>query len=53
MNGLEAAIERREWEAAALYVVLGVTRAAGRLPEGTAADLLALLSAPTRRRGGR
>ena len=45
MTGLQAAIVRRDWELAALYLLLGVTRAAARLPEGTAADLLALLEA--------
>ncbi len=53
-RNLTLAIEERRWEAAALYLVLGVSRAAVRLtPEGIDA-LLALLerapSAKARRR---
>ncbi len=50
MTGLQAAVMRRDWEVAALYLLLGVTRAAARLPEGTAADLLALLEIEVRQR---
>lgn len=45
MTGLSVAIRRKDWELAALYLLLGVARAAARLPEGAAADLLALLAA--------
>jgi hypothetical protein len=51
MRGIEAAIREREWEVAALYLVLGVIRVAARLPPGSAADLLDLL-ATERRDGG-
>jgi hypothetical protein len=52
MTGLQAAIARRDWEPAALYLTLAVMRAAARLPAGTAADLLALLEAGGQQRGG-
>src|SRR5262245_53088371 len=42
---LTGAIERREWELAALLLMLGLSRVLARLPAGTAADLLALLEA--------
>lgn len=51
MHALAKAIERRDWEVAALYLVLGVARAARRLPQGTADDLLMAL-AEARRGGG-
>jgi hypothetical protein len=44
MHALAGALERGDWEAAALYLVLGVARAARRLPRGTADDLLAVLA---------
>jgi hypothetical protein len=50
MAALASAIERRDWDAAALYLVLGVARAARWLPQGTANDLLAALAEA--RRGG-
>jgi hypothetical protein len=51
MQALAGAMERKDWELAALYLVLGVARAARQLPRGTAEDLLAVLAA-TRQRGG-
>ena len=51
MYALTTAIERRDWEVAALYLVLGVARVARRLPQGTANDLLMAL-ADARRGGG-
>jgi hypothetical protein len=51
MHALAGALERRDWDVAALYLVLGVTRAARRLPRGTAEDLIAVL-ADTRAGGG-
>ena len=45
MTGLQAAVRRRDWELAALYLVLGVVRSAARLPQGAAGDLLTLLEA--------
>ena len=37
------AIERRQWELAALLLMLGLSRVLARLPRGTADDLLAEL----------
>lgn len=47
------AIEQRRWQAVALYLALGVSRAATRLPPDTIDALLALLERPlgTQRRG--
>ena len=45
MTGLSSAVARRDWETAALYLLLGFLQTAGRLPRGTAADLIAQLSA--------
>jgi len=51
---LALAIEQHRWEAAALYLALGVTRAATRLPPDSIDALLALLESPARpRRRGR
>ncbi len=53
---LTLAIESHRWEAAALCLALGVTRAAARLPPETIDALLELLekppAPPLRRRGG-
>ena len=43
MGGLTAAVRRRDWDLAALYLLLSAVRVAARLPHGTAADLLAAL----------
>jgi hypothetical protein len=51
MYALTTAIERRDWDVAALFLVLGVARAARLLPQGTASDLLMAL-AEARRGGG-
>jgi hypothetical protein len=43
MTTLTEAIERKDWELAALLLLLGLSRALARLPRGTADDLLAEL----------
>ena len=40
---LTEAIEQRNWELAALLLLLGLSRVLARLPQGTAEDLLAEL----------
>ena len=42
---LAQAIERREWEVAALLLIVAASRVLARLPQGSTADLLALLEA--------
>jgi hypothetical protein len=44
MTGLEAAIAQKRWEAAWLYLMLGVTEAASKLPPETLSALLDLLA---------
>jgi hypothetical protein len=48
MNALEAAIRRGDWERAALYLLLGLQRAANRLPPETLDALLTLLADESR-----
>jgi hypothetical protein len=43
MTTLVEAIERKNWELAALLLLLGLSRALARLPQGSAEDLLAVL----------
>jgi hypothetical protein len=58
MSALALAIERQEWEVAALYLLLGVSQAAAKLPPDAIHGLLEVLSAeggessPSPRRGG-
>jgi hypothetical protein len=58
MSGLALAIERKEWELVALYLVLGVSRAAAKLPPDAVYGLLEVLSVeggerlPSAHRGG-
>ena len=57
MSALALAIERKEWEAAALYLLLGVSQAAAKLPPDAIHGLLEVLSErgeglPSARRGG-
>lgn len=58
MSALALAIERKEWELTALYLLLGVSQAAAKLPPDAIYDLLEVLSAeggeglPSPRRGG-
>jgi hypothetical protein len=58
MSALALAIERKEWELTALYLLLGVSRAAAKLPPDAIYGLLEVLSAeggeglPPPRRGG-
>jgi hypothetical protein len=44
MTTLATAIERRQWELTALYLMLGVTRAAASLPPEAVDGLIELLS---------
>lgn len=43
MTGLAVAVERQEWRLVALYLLLGVSRAAAKLPPETVNQLLELL----------
>ena len=58
MPALALAIERKEWELTALYLLLGVSRAAAKLPPDAIYGLLEVLSAeggegfPSPGRGG-
>jgi len=58
MSALALAIERKQWEVAALYLLLGVSQAAAKLPPDAIYGLLEVLSAeggeglPSPRRGG-
>lgn len=53
MTALAVAMDRRQWELVALYLLLGVARAADRLPPDTVAGLLAVLTEGTGRGGRR
>jgi len=61
MSALALAIERKEWELAALYLLLGVSQAAAKLPPEAIYGLLEVLCAegeeglpsPHRRGSGR
>jgi hypothetical protein len=44
MSALALAIERKQWELAALYLLLGVSRAAAKLPPDAVYGLLEVLS---------
>ena len=50
MTALTLAIERRQWEIAALCLLLGVARAAAALPPDAVEGLLEVLTAPPGRR---
>jgi hypothetical protein len=58
MSALALAIERKQWELAALYLLLGVSRAAAKLPPDAINGLMEVLSVeggealPPSRRGG-
>lgn len=43
MTGLAVAVERRAWRVVSLYLLLGVSEAAVRLPAESLAELLDLL----------
>lgn len=43
MTGLTQAVERKQWDVVSLYLLLGVSEAASRLPPETLAALLDLL----------
>ena len=44
MTAFEAAIERKQWELVSLYLMLGVTEAASKLPPESLSALLDLLT---------
>jgi len=44
VTGFEAAIERKQWEIVCLYLLLGVTEAASKLPPESLSALLDLLA---------
>ncbi len=48
-TAVAAAVRRRDWERVALYLLLGVSRAAQKLPPETLTELLDLLSPPADR----
>lgn len=52
MAALALAIERKQWELAALYLLLGVVQAAGALPPEAVEGLLDVLEEPARERRG-
>ena len=58
MSALALAIERKQWELTALYLLLGVSQAAAKLPPDAIYGLLEVLSAeggeglPSPRGGG-
>jgi hypothetical protein len=59
MTGFAAAVERRDWRVVSLYLLLGVSEAASKLPPEALSELLELLgaeespkSARRRRHGG-
>lgn len=53
MSALALAIERKQWEVAALYLLLGLTQAAAKLPPDAISGLLELLEgSPSASRGG-
>lgn len=58
VSALALAIERKEWELVALYLVLGVSRTAAKLPPDAINGLMEVLSVeggealPPSRRGG-
>ena len=60
IGSLEMAMERGEWELAALYIIAGFFEAASKLPEGALEEALDMIGLDThpqrkhrRRRGGR
>jgi hypothetical protein len=59
VTSLAAAVEQRRWRLVSLYLLLGVSEAASRLPPETLTELLDLLGgapdaeAPYRETGGR
>lgn len=48
MAVLAVALQRRQWELAALYILLGVVSAAALLPPESVEELLAVLDEPVR-----
>jgi hypothetical protein len=52
-GGFEAAIERKQWEVVCLYLMLGVTEAASKLPPESLSALLDLLAGEEEGQGRR
>ena len=50
---LEVAIEREDWEAAALCLLLGAVKVARAIPPETLEEMIEMLSETPRRRTGR
>ena len=48
MTSLAAAVEKREWRLVSLYLLLGVSEAASRLPPETLSELVDLLGGERR-----
>lgn len=48
MTSLTAAVEKREWRLVSLYLLLGVSEAASRLPQETLSELVDLLGGEQR-----
>ena len=46
MNALAVALERRQWDLAAVYLLLGIVQAAESLPPESLEAILDLLSQP-------
>jgi hypothetical protein len=51
MTRFEAAIEQKQWEVVCLYLLLGITEAAAKLPPESLSALLDLLSGEEEQRG--
>jgi class 3 adenylate cyclase len=50
VTGLAPAVERRDWRVVSLYLLVGVSEAASRLPPESLEELLNLLGAEKRRK---
>lgn len=53
MSAVQLALRRNEWEKAALYLLLGVARAAEKLPPESLTALLEVLGGEERKEGRR
>jgi hypothetical protein len=53
MTAIAAAVRRNEWDRVALYLLVGVVKAAERLPPESLSELLALLEGDEDRREDR
>lgn len=52
MTGLQRAIELRRWDLVCLYLALGLSEAAAKLPRESLDELIALLAAKEDSEGG-